>query len=105
MNHQMPPITRQAKTVHTTPKVAARPLLEDLMEAILDIGVEDEEGEEVVEVDVEDEDDTSPASKAVYLDYYFLFFLRLFFHGCWKMLNGRYIHQGIHDCKRLTSPH
>lgn len=79
MNHQMPPITRQAKTVHTTPKVAARPLLEDLMEAILDIGVEDEEGEEVVEVDVEDEDDTSPASRAVYLDYYYFCFFENFF--------------------------
>jgi hypothetical protein len=71
MNHQIPLITRRPKTVQTTPKVAARPLLEEFSEAVLRFGVEVEEGrEDVEEVDDDDDDDEgmSFASKTVYLE-------------------------------------
>jgi hypothetical protein len=72
MNHQMPLITRRAKTVQTTPKVTAKPLLEEFLEAVLGCGVEEEEGredvEEVDDDDDEDEDDMSFGSRIVYLE-------------------------------------
>ena len=65
MNHQIPLIKRKPKTVQTTPKVTARPLLEEFSEAILGFGLEAEEDTEVdeevddEEVDNDDDDDMS----------------------------------------------
>lgn len=66
MNHQIPLITRRPKTEQTTPKVTARPLLEEFSEALLEFGVEVEEGREDVEVD--DDEGMSFASRTVYLE-------------------------------------
>ena len=63
MNHQIPLITRRPKTEQTTPKVTARPLLEEFSEALLEFGVEVEEGREDVEVD--DDEGMSFASRTV----------------------------------------
>ena len=66
----MPLITRRPKTVQTTPKVTARPLLEEFSEAVLGFGVDVEERREVdEEVDEDDDEDDgkSFASRTVYL--------------------------------------
>lgn len=68
----MPPMTRRPKTVQTTPKVTAKPFLEEESEVVLDTGLEVEEGRvDVEEVEDEDDDDeeegTSPGSRTVYL--------------------------------------
>ena len=81
MNHQTPLITRRPKTEQTTPRVTARPVLEDFTEAELGFGIEDEEGrddveevdEEVDDDDDDDDDGMSFASRTVYLDIFFRF--------------------------------
>lgn len=70
MNHQTPLNTRRPKTEQTTPKVTARPLLEEFSEAVLgfDEGVE-EENDDDEELEVDDDDDCmSFASRTVYLE-------------------------------------
>ena len=76
----MPPITKRPKIVQTTPKVTARPFLEELLEAALESGVKVEEGKVDIEADDnddeendeenEDGDGTSPGSRAVYLQFF-----------------------------------
>jgi hypothetical protein len=66
MNHEIPPITRRPKTEQTTPKVTARPLLEEFSEALLEFGAEVEEGREDDE-EVDDDDGVSFASRTMYL--------------------------------------
>jgi hypothetical protein len=77
----MPVITRRPKTAQTTPKVTARPLLEELMEAVLGFGIiEVEEGRgDDEEVDDDDDAGMSFASRAVYLENFKL-------SESWKML-------------------
>ena len=65
----MPVITRRPKTEQTTPKLMARPILEEeVSEAVLWFGVEvvDASGREEAEK-VDDNDDVSFASRTVYL--------------------------------------
>jgi hypothetical protein len=78
----MPLITRRPKTVQTTPKVTARPFLEEFTEAMLGFGVEFEEGREDVEEvddddddvdDVDDDDGMSFASRTVNLEIFLNF--------------------------------
>ena len=76
----------------TTPKVTARPLLEEFFsEGVLEFGVDVEEGrEEAEEVD----DDVPFASKTVYLENNLKFAKDVEKKKC--------IHQGIQDGKSLT---